>query len=327
MKNRSPGNFFRLFAIALGLTGAHIAIAQEPFPSKPIRLIVAFAPGGSGDLFGRLVGQHISQAMKVPVVVENRAGATGTIATAAVASAPADGYTLLMATSSSHYSAYLYKSVPYDLEKDLAPVSNFAVVPLFVVANPSLAANNVQELIALAKKNPGKISYSSPGSGGLAHLGTEMFSSLAGIRMLHVPYKGAAPAVADVIAGRIDLIFDSVSTSGPHVRSGKLKAIAIASAKRAAGAPEVPTIAESGLPGFEATYWLGWFAPGGTPAPVLNALNAEVRRYMMTPEMQKRVVDMGGYVAADSPSDFAAYLKQDSARWIKVIRESGITLD
>lgn len=303
------------------------AQAQEGFPSKPIRLIVAFAPGGSGDLFGRLVAQHISQAMKSPVVVENRAGATGTIATAAVASAPADGYTLLMATSSSHYSAYLYKSVPYDLERDLAPVANFGVVPLFVVANPGLAANNVQELIALAKKNPGKLSYSSPGAGGLAHLGTEMFSSIAGIKMLHVPYKGAAPAVADVIAGRIDLIFDSVSTSGPHVKSGRLKAIAIASAQRASGAPDVPTIAESGLPGFEATYWLGWFAPGATPMPVVRALNAEIRKFMHTPDMSKRITDMGGYVAADSPEEFAAYLKRDSARWIKVVRDTGMTLE
>ena len=197
-----------------------------------------------------------------------------------------------------------------------------------VVANPGLAANNVQELIALAKKNPGKLSYSSPGSGGLAHLGTEMFSSIAGIKMLHVPYKGAAPAVADVVAGRIDLIFDSVSTSGPLVRSGKLKAIAIASAKRASGAPDVPTIAESGLPGFEATYWLGWFAPGGTPMPVLRALNTEIRQFMQSPDMSKRVIDMGGYVAAnESPEEFAAYLKTDSARWIKVIRDTGMTLD
>ena len=311
--------------VFLGLAAG--AMAQEAFPSKPIRVIVAFAPGGSGDLFGRLVAQHVSQAMKVPVVVDNRAGATGTIATAAVASAPPDGYTLLMATSSSHYSAYLYKSVPYNLERDLAPVINLGVVPLFVVANPNLAANNVQELIALAKKNPGKISYSSPGSGGLAHLGTEMFSSIAGIKMLHVPYKGAAPAVADVVAGRIDLIFDSVSTSGPHVKGGRLKAIAIASAKRAAGAPDVPTIAESGLPGFEATYWLGLFAPGATPQPVLRALNAEIRNFMQTPEMSKRVTDMGGYVAADSPDEFSAYLKRDSARWIKVIRDTGMTLD
>ncbi len=315
-------------AMACLLLGAAAAAsAQEVFPSKPIRMIVAFAPGGSGDLFGRLVAQHVSQAMKVPVVVDNRAGATGTIATAAVAGSPPDGYTLLMATSSSHYSAYLYKSVPYNLERDLAPVINLGVVPLFVVANPNLAANNVQELIALAKKNPGKISYSSPGSGGLAHLGTEMFSSIAGIKMLHVPYKGAAPAVADVIAGRIDLIFDSVATSGPHVKGGRLKAIAIASAKRAAGAPDVPTIAESGLPGFEATYWLGLFAPGATPVPVLRALNAEIRNFMQTAEMSKRVTDMGGYVAADSPEDFSAYLKRDSARWIKVIRDTGMTLD
>ena len=317
-------------ALATGcvfLGTAAAVTAQDAFPSKPIRMIVAFAPGGSGDLFGRLVGQHVSQAMKVPVVVENRAGATGTIATAAVAGAPPDGYTLLMATSSSHYSAYLYKSVPYNLERDLAPVINLGVVPLFVVANPNLAANNVQELIALAKKSPGKISYSSPGSGGLAHLGTEMFSSIAGIKLMHVPYKGAAPAVADVVAGRIDLIFDSVSTSGPHVKGGRLKAIAIASAKRAAGAPDVPTIAESGLPGFEATYWLGLFAPGATPQPVLRALNAEIRSFMQSPEMSKRVNDMGGYVAADSPDEFAAYLKRDSARWIKVIRDTGMTLD
>ena len=317
-------------ALATGcvfLGTAAAVTAQDAFPSKPIRMIVAFAPGGSGDLFGRLVGQHVSQAMKVPVVVENRAGATGTIATAAVAGAAPDGYTLLMATSSSHYSAYLYKSVPYNLERDLAPVINLGVVPLFVVANPNLAANNVQELIALAKKSPGKISYSSPGSGGLAHLGTEMFSSIAGIKLMHVPYKGAAPAVADVVAGRIDLIFDSVSTSGPHVKGGRLKAIAIASAKRAAGAPDVPTIAESGLPGFEATYWLGLFAPGATPQPVLRALNAEIRSFMQSPEMSKRVNDMGGYVAADSPDEFAAYLKRDSARWIKVIRDTGMTLD
>ncbi|MCC6472721.1 MAG: tripartite tricarboxylate transporter substrate binding protein [Burkholderiales bacterium] len=313
--------------VCAGLFAAPAVHAQGGFPSKPMRMIVAFAPGGSGDLFGRLVAQHLGQAMKFPVVVENRVGATGTIATAAAAKAPADGYTMLMATSSSHYSAYLYKSVPYDVERDLAPLINLAVVPLFVVANPNFPPNNVRELIDYVKKNPGKVTYSSPGSGGLAHLGTEMFSSVAGIKMLHVPYKGAAPAVAEVVAGRIDLIFDSVSTTGPHVKSGKLKAIAIAGAKRAAGAPDVPTIAESGLPGFEATYWLGLFAPARTPAPALRTLNAEIAKFMHTPEMSKRVLDMGGYVAADSPEDFAAYLKRDSARWVKVIKEVGITLD
>lgn len=293
------------------------------YPDRPIKLVIAFTPGGTSDTIGRMVATHLSEALGQPVVPENRPGATGTIGTAAVANAKADGYTLLMASASSHYSAYLYPSVSYDIDKDFAPVANLAVLPLYVVARPDFPANNMTELVALAKKSPGQVTYASPGSGGAAHLATEMFKSATGIDILHVPYKGVAAGITDIMGGRVDLIFDSVSTSEPYVKAGKLKALGITSAKRSSVVPNVPTIAET-VPGFEATYWMGIFAPAETPRAIVDQLNTEINKFLESPEMRAKIAAIGGISIPGGPADFGQYLAKDKKKWIAVIKEKGI---
>ena len=312
------------FTVAAAVFAPLPAMAQGDYPNKPIKFLIAFAPGGTSDAIGRLVATHLSKVLGQPVVPENRPGATGTIGTAAAAKADPDGYTLLMASASSHYSAYLYPTVPYDIDKDFAPVSNLAVLPLYVVARPDLPANNMGELAALAKKNPGKITYASPGSGGAAHLATELFKSATGADILHVPYKGVAAGLTDIMGGRVDLIFDSVATSEPYVKSGKLKALGIASAKRSSVVPNVPTISET-VPGFEATYWMGIFAPAKTPPAIVEKLNAEINKYLASPEMRTRIAEIGGISEPGSPADFGRYLAEDKKKWIAVIKEKGIS--
>ncbi|MFW7347789.1 MAG: tripartite tricarboxylate transporter substrate binding protein [Pigmentiphaga sp.] len=301
--------------------------AISAYPDKPIKLIIAFAPGGTSDTLGRLVATHLSKALKQPVVAENRPGATGTIGTNAVAKAAPDGYTLLMASSSSHYSAYLYPSIPYDLKNDFAPVAGMAVLPLYVVARPDFPANNISELVALAKKKNNTVTYASPGSGGAAHLATELFMKEAGIQMLHVPYKGVAAALADIMGGRVDLIFDSVSTSQQYIATGKLKALGITSAQRAKVVPTVPTVAESGFPGFEATYWMGLWAPAGTSPAMIERINSAVQDFLKSDEMKQRIAEIGGELLPGSPQDFGSYVDRDSKKWIGIIKDLGLKAD
>lgn len=316
-------SFFAAIAAAAFLAPS-VSNAQTDYPTKPVKFVIAFAPGGTSDTIGRMVATHLSKAFGQPFVPENRPGASGTIGTGFVAGAPADGYTLLMASASSHYSAYLYPSVPYDIDKDFAPISNLAVLPLYVVARPDFPPNNMGELVAYAKKNPGKVTYASPGSGGAAHLATELFKSSTGSDILHVPYKGVAAGLTDIMGGRVDFIFDSVSTSEPYVKSGKLKALGIASAKRSSVVPNVPTIAET-VPGFEATYWMGLFAPAKTPPAIVDKVNAEVSRFLASPEMRSKIAEIGGITNPGSPADFGNYLSTDKKKWIGIIKEKGIT--
>lgn len=310
--------------VAMGVRGGPVN-AQAP-SSAPLRMVIAFAPGGSADTIGRLIAEGLGPRLKRPVIPDNRPGATGTLGTGIVAKAEGDGNTILMSTSSSHYSAYLYSSVSYKLEKDLTPVAGIAVVPLLVVARPGLPVKDMADLVALAKKSPGKLTYASPGSGGAAHLATEMFMRATGIQMLHVPYKGVAAGVIDVMGERVDVMFDSVSTSGPHVRAGKLRALGISSSSRAAAMPEVPTISES-VPGFEATYWMGIFAPATTPENTVKRLNTEINTVMASEFIKQRIADIGGVVKPGSPADFAAYLAADSRKWVKVIQETGAKVE
>ena len=306
---------------------ASLLHAQVP-PSgeRPLRMVIAFATGGSADTVGRLVADGLAPRLGRPVIPDNRPGATGTLGTGIVAKAEPDGDTILMATSSSHYSAYLYRNVSYDLTRDLTPVAGLAVVPLLVVARPDLPVKNMAELVTLAKREPGKLPYATPGSGGLAHLATEMFMRATGITMLHVPYKGVAAGVTDVMGGRVDVMFASVSPSGPHVRAGKLKALGITSATRPGAMPEVPAVNES-VPGFEATYWLAIFAPAAVPADKVKRLNTEINGVMNGDAMKQRITDMGGVLRTGSPADFTAYLAADSAKWIRVIQETGAKVD
>lgn len=312
-------------ALALAPFGAPLS-AQTQHQSGPLRMVIAFATGGSGDTIGRVVADGIGPRLGRAVIPDNRPGATGTLATGIVAKAEGDGNTILMSTSSSHYSAYLYKSVPYSLENDLKPVAGIAVVPLLVVARPGLAVRNMTELVALAKKSPGQLTYASPGSGGAAHLATEMFMRATGIKMLHIPYKGVAAGVTDLMGDRVDIMFDSVSTSGPHVRAGKLKALGISGLTRASAMPEVPTIAES-FPGFEATYWMAIFAPASTPQDVVKRLNSEINAIMASDTLKRRITEMGGILTPGTPEQFAAYLADDSKKWRQIIQETGAKVE
>ena len=265
---------FRAAATALAAVLSATALAQS-YPAKPVRVVVPYPPGGPTDIVARVVSQKLTEQTGQQFLVENRAGAGGNIGAEAVARAPADGYTLLVATTAHAINPSLFKQLGYDLQKDFAPVSQLTGGPLVIVANPSLPAKDVRELIALAKAKPGALNFASSGNGQSTHLSAELFSSMAGIKMNHVPYKGSAPALTDVIAGQADLMFDTMLSAMPQVKTGKLKALAVTSAARSPAAPDLPTVAES-LPGFTAESAIGFFAPRKTPAAIVNLLNREI---------------------------------------------------
>lgn len=307
---------------ALGFTGAATA---QTYPTKPIRVIVPFAPGGPTDIWSRLIGAKLQETWGQPVVVENRAGGTGQLGTGIVQSAPADGYTLLFTSNSAHVvSPLLREPRPFDSVRDFTPVTMVLKYPMYVLINPKVPAMNVAEYIALAKSQPGKLNYSSVGTGSGGHLACELFNIAAGTDIVHVPYKGAAPAQAALIAGETQMMCDSVGFSHGHVKAGRLRGLALFASKRSAAAPEIPTLAESGVPQGEAYIWLGFLAPAGLPAPVLARLNNEVVRIMNLPEMRERVVTGGSEVVANTPEQFAREMASESEVWLRVIREKKI---
>jgi tripartite-type tricarboxylate transporter receptor subunit TctC len=262
------------------------------------------------------------------VVVENKAGAGGNIGAAFAAKAAADGHTLFMGTVGTHaINASLYKKLPYDPIKDFAPLTRVAMVPNLLVAHPSQPFKTVQEMIAYAKANPGKINFGSPGNGASPHLSGELFKSMTKVDMVHVPYKGSAPAVSDLLGGQISIMFDNLPSVIPHVRSGKLRAIAISTAKRSADLPDVPTISEAGVPGYEATSWFGMFAPAATPKPVLDKISAALGKVLANAEVKKKIDDQGGEPANETPAQFADFIQKESLKWGKVVKESGASLD
>jgi tripartite-type tricarboxylate transporter receptor subunit TctC len=304
------------------------AWAQAPFPAKPVRIVVPFPPGGPTDVLARVLAQRLGDSLGQQFIVDNRPGATGTIATAQVAKAAADGYTLLMHATSSHVSGYLYRKVGYDPMKDFAPVANAGSLHFYLVTHPSLPVKAVKDIVALAKRRPGELAFSSPGSGSGGHLVMEMFMAATRIKLLHVPYKGAAPSIADLIAGQVSLTFDTISTSHPHVKNGRLRGIAVSGAKRAAAAPEIPTVMESGVPGFETYIWFGLFAPAGTPGAAVNRLNGEVNKVIAAPDYQQRITGtLGGEAVPNTAEQFAEFLKADTPKWIKVIQDTGARVE
>lgn len=316
----------RCLTVLMGFMLATNVSHAQSYPSKVVRIVVPFAPGGPTDVLARMIAQKLSESMGQPFIVENRTGATGTIASGMVAKSPPDGYTLLMASMSSHISPYLYRNVGYD-PTDFTPIVNVATLPFYFVAHPSVPANTLGELIALAKKRPGELNYASPGSGSGGHLCMEMFKAATGTDIAHVPYKGAAPAVADLVAGQVNVICDSVATSHPHVKAGKLRGLALAAPKRYAAAPEIPTTAEAGLPNFEISLWFGLLGPTGMPPAITRRLNSEVNTIMSAPDMRERIVTMGGEFTPNTPEEFAAFLKTDTPKWVKVIRDVGARID
>jgi tripartite-type tricarboxylate transporter receptor subunit TctC len=309
-----------LFALALLCTGA---LAQN-YPAKPIRVVVPFPPGGGTDIVARTVTPKMAEILGQPFVIENRAGAGGNIGTEAVAKSPADGYTLLVASASSTINTTLVPNLPWDLARDFAPVILMVVNNHLLAAHPSVPANNVRELLALAKAKPGSIAYASYGPGSSAHLTAELFKQMAGVDLLHVPYKGAAPAVNDLLGGQVNIIFADVAAMLTHIRSGRLKALGIGSAKRFDGLPDVPTIAESGVPGFEAGGFLGLVAPAGTPSAVINALNAAGQKSLAMPDVRERLLGIASPPVGGTPAEFGQYMKRETDKWARVIRAAGI---
>jgi tripartite-type tricarboxylate transporter receptor subunit TctC len=317
-------------ALAWGLAApAAFAQASGPaaWPAKPVKVIVNFPPGGAADQLARAIGVPLQEALGQPVVIENRAGANGNIGGDAVAKSPADGYTLLMSSGGMvSVNPHIYPRMAFDPAKDLAPVAAAARVLVYLVAKPSVPANNIKDFIAYIKANPGKLSYGSPGSGSSPHLAGEMFKSQAGLFALHVPYRGAAPALQDLLAGQLDFYFDP-GIGLQQVKAGKLKLLAVGSPKRSPMFPDVPTLDEAGLKGFDADTVFGFYAPAGTPAEVVNRLNREINRILATQPVRDRILAMGGEALPLTPAEFGAKATEDSRRFSAIIRERKILAD
>jgi tripartite-type tricarboxylate transporter receptor subunit TctC len=290
-----------------------------------VRFVVTYTAGGPADIAARALAQKLAEMWSQQVVVDNRAGAGGIIGTELVAKAAPDGYTLLHGTAAGLIiNPLLVKKLPYDTFRDFAPVSMVVIVPQLLVTHPALPATTLKELIALAKARPGALNYASVGTGSPNHLGMELLKSMAGVDMVHVPYKGATPAMADLIAGQVQLAFNGMASVLPQIASGKLKAIAIGSARRSPAAPDVPTVAEAGLPGFEYVAWNGNFAPAGTPTALVNRLSADIRKALAAPDVVQRLVSLGSEPGGSTPAQFAAYVKEDYARWARVVQAVGL---
>ncbi|HEY5580114.1 MAG TPA: tripartite tricarboxylate transporter substrate binding protein [Rhodoferax sp.] len=317
-------------AAALGLTllATGSVSAQVSFPNKPITIIVPFSPGGTTDILARIVGQGLNAELGQSVIIDNRAGAGGNIGGQLAARAPADGYTLFMGTVGTHaINASLYKKMPFDPIKDFAPLTRVANVPNLLVANPAKPYKSVVELIAYAKANPGKVNFGSSGNGTSIHLSGELFKTMANVEITHVPYKGSAPAVTDLLGGQIDIMFDNLPSSIQHVRSGKLRPLAVTTANRSPELPNVPTIAEAGLPGYEATSWFGLFAPAGTPPAVISKLNTAIVKVLGQADVRKKISEQGAEVYSETPEQFAAFIQKEVVKWGKVVRDSGASVD
>jgi tripartite-type tricarboxylate transporter receptor subunit TctC len=304
-----------------------VALPQQAFsqnyPSKPIRIVVPFPPGGGTDVGTRVIAQKLQESLGQSVVVENKGGAAGILGTEYTAKAAPDGYTIMMGNIGTHaINVSLYKALSYDPVKDFAPISQVAGLPMLLLVHPSVKANSVAELIALAKANPGTLNYSSSGAGGMPHVSGALFASMTGIQMVHVPYKGGGPAVADLIAGHVSLSFATALESLPHVKSGRLRALAVSSARRSVAAPELPTIAET-VPGYESGSWLALYAPAGTPKEVIVKLSAEAVRIVNLPDVRERLLQQGAEPIGSTPEQLAATQLADTAKYAKVIRESG----
>jgi len=317
----------RLAAIALFALTA-VAARGDTFPSRPIRIVVPFAAGGATDLIARVVGQKLTESMGQAVVVENRPGASGMIGADLVAKAPPDGYTLLMAsTAEIAINPSLYSKMSYDPQKDLAPITLAGVTPLILVVNPASPLHSVADIVKEAKAHPGTISFASAGNGSVQHLSGELVKVLTSTDMVHVPYKGAAPALTDVLSGQVTMFFSGMPPAMPHVKSGKLRALAVTTPKRSPAAPDVPTMAEAGVQGFDISNWFGLLAPAGTPPGILDKLHGEAVKALMQPAVKERLAEQGAEVVADSREHFGAFIKAEADKYAKLIKVSGAKAD
>jgi tripartite-type tricarboxylate transporter receptor subunit TctC len=316
--------------LALGslLAALAVSVSAQPYPTKPIRLVVPFPAGGTTDVLARAAAQKLTESLGQAVIVDNRPGAGGNIGAELVAKSPPDGYTLLMGTVGTHaINPSLYPKMPYDHVRDFVPVILVAGVPNVLVINPALPVNSVQELIAYAKANPGKLNFASSGNGTSIHLSGELFKTMAGVQITHVPYKGSAPALQDLVGGQVQLMFDNLPSALALIKGGRLKALAVTSKERAPALPDVPTMAESGLPGFEASSWFGLLAPAGTPQSAIARLNAEIAKWLASPEAKEKLLAQGANAAGGTPEDFARHIAAETAKWQRVVKESGAKVD
>lgn len=318
-------------AIAIGsgcwLTAAGaVAATSNAYPTKPVRMLVGFAPGGGSDTLGRLVGQKLSESIGQPIVIDNRPGAGGVIAMEMAARAPADGYTVMVVSGSSVVSATLVTKVAFDINKAFAPISLLATQPYVLLVPQSLPVNTVKELIAHAKAKPGALNYGSSGHGSSAHLGMELFKQMAGVDMVHIAYKGIGPAIVDLMSGRVQLLFGSAVSAGNAAKTGRVKALAVASARRAKSLPDLPTIAESGVPNFDLTGWYGVVAPAGTPQAVIAKLNQEIAQLLASPEIQTRLSNDGSEATPTTPAQFRQIIANDIQRWQKLMQQTNLGL-
>ena len=322
-----------LFAVMMFCSAAVGAQAPstgsgQAYPAKAVRMIVGFPAGGTSDIMARLTGQKLSEAWGQTFIIDNRPGAGGNIGTELVAKSAPDGYTLLVSPGSTLTSnPAVYSKVPFDTVRDFAPVTIIAGVPNALVVHPSVPVNNVKELIALAKSRPGQLAYASTGAGQSTHLSAELLKLSAGINMIHVPYKGSAPALTDIVAGQVSVMFDNLPSCLPFIKSGRLKPLAVSSATRSRALPDLPTVAESGVPGFDVTVWFAVLAPAATPRDIVNRLNGEIIKAIKTPDMRERLAQQGAEPVGNTSDEFAAVIKRDLAKWAKVVKDAGIKLD
>lgn len=314
-------------ACALFACTSALAQASGGYPNKPIKLVVPYPPGGPTDIVARVVAQKLSEQLGQSIIIDNRPGAGANLGAEAVARSPADGYTLMVATTAHAINPALFSKLNYSITKDFAPISQLTAGPLVIVATPNLAANNVKELIALAKSKNGEINFASSGNGQSTHLSAELFNAMAGTKMNHIPYKGSAPALTDVMSGQADLMFDTMLSAMPFVKGGKLKAIAVTSAQRSPVAPDIPTIAESGLPGYEAIAWNGLLAPAGTPKEVVDQINAALKKVLEAPDVKQRFDAQGFAAQWGTPADFGKFVQSEVDKWAKVVKTSGAKVD
>jgi tripartite-type tricarboxylate transporter receptor subunit TctC len=327
-----PGLRFVMMVLAIAVTFlptlAAAQIASGAYPTHPVKLVVPFPPGGPLDVTGRAIAQKLTEAWGQSVVVDNRPGAGGNIGADLVAKSPADGYTILMGALSTHaVNPSLYAKMPYDAVKDFAPITLVAITPNVLVVNPSLPVHSVQELIAYAKANPNKLSFGSGSNGSAGHLAGELFKVDTGTDIVHIPFKGGAPAMQALLAGETQLMFDNLANSMPQVKAGKLRALAVTTAVRSKLVPELPTMAEAGLPGFDISTWFGLFAPAGTPPDVVAKWNAEVTKILSSPEMRERLNAQGAEPAPTTPAQFAAFIASELPKYARIVKASGAKVD
>ena len=299
-------------------------VYSQPYPSKPVRLIVTYPAGGGADTMARLVAPRLGDALGQPILVENRGGASGTIAADLVAKSAPDGHTLMLDATNHAVNPSLLAKLPYDPDKAFAPVTLLALFPNVVLVHPANPVSSIRELIAKIKAEPGKIAFASSGNGSAQHLAAELFRQRAGLDMVHVPYKGGGPALIDVMGGQVPLYFGNMASALPHVKNGKLKALAITGSKRSPAAPDLPTVAESGMPGYQVYEWNAIFAPAGTPPGIVNRLQSEIAKVVRIPEVRDRMLALGGEIVASSPADLGAWVREQTASWGAVVRASNI---